>query len=71
MGATAVEVDDLRITYGDVIAVDGLSFRAAAGEVVALLARPSRAFGRRRRGGSGSSATTRSPSTPRWSASSG
>ena len=33
----AVEVDDLRITYGDVIAVDGVSFAAHPGEVVALL----------------------------------
>ena len=33
----AVEVEDLRITYGDLVAVDGVSFAAAAGEVVALL----------------------------------
>jgi ABC-2 type transport system ATP-binding protein len=33
----AVEVADLRITYGDVVAVDGVSFTAEAGEVVALL----------------------------------
>jgi ABC-2 type transport system ATP-binding protein len=33
----AVEVADLRITYGDVVAVDGLSFTAEAGQVVALL----------------------------------
>ena len=33
----AVEVADLRITYGDVVAVDGVSFTADAGEVVALL----------------------------------
>ena len=33
----AIEVDDLRITYGDVVAVDGVSFTADAGEVVALL----------------------------------
>ena len=33
----AVEVADLHITYGDVVAVDGLSFTAEAGEVVALL----------------------------------
>jgi ABC-2 type transport system ATP-binding protein len=33
----AVEVTDLRITYGEVVAVDGLSFTAEAGEVVALL----------------------------------
>jgi ABC-2 type transport system ATP-binding protein len=32
-----VEVDDLRITYGDLVAVDGLSLRAGAGEVTALL----------------------------------
>jgi ABC-2 type transport system ATP-binding protein len=34
---SAVEVRDLRITYGDVVAVDGASFSAEAGEVVALL----------------------------------
>jgi ABC-2 type transport system ATP-binding protein len=33
----AVEVEDLRITYGDLVAVDGVSFTAEAGEVVALL----------------------------------
>ena len=33
----ALEVADLRITYGDVVAVDGVSFTAEAGEVVALL----------------------------------
>ncbi|HYF46020.1 MAG TPA: ABC transporter ATP-binding protein, partial [Acidimicrobiales bacterium] len=33
----AAEVEDLRITYGDLVAVDGVSFAAAAGEVVALL----------------------------------
>lgn len=33
----AVDVRDLRITYGDVVAVDGVSFSAAAGEIVALL----------------------------------
>jgi len=33
----AVEVQDLRVTYGDVVAVDGVSFTADAGEVVALL----------------------------------
>lgn len=33
----AVEVRDLRITYGDLVAVDGLGFAAHAGEVVALL----------------------------------
>jgi ABC-2 type transport system ATP-binding protein len=32
-----VACDDLVIRYGDLVAVDGLSFRAAAGEVVALL----------------------------------
>ena len=34
---SAVEVRDLRIAYGDVMAVDGVSFAAEAGEVVALL----------------------------------
>ena len=33
----AVEISDLVVRYGDVTAVDGLSFRASAGEVVALL----------------------------------
>ncbi|MGI8686348.1 MAG: ABC transporter ATP-binding protein/permease [Acidimicrobiales bacterium] len=33
----AVEISDLVVRYDDVTAVDGLSFRAAAGEVVALL----------------------------------
>jgi ABC-2 type transport system ATP-binding protein len=33
----AVEVADLRVTYGDLVAVDGVSFTAEAGEVVALL----------------------------------
>lgn len=36
-GDVAVEVHDLRISYGDVVAVDGVSFTASAGEVVALL----------------------------------
>ncbi len=35
--APAVVVEDLRITYGDLVAVDGLGFTARAGEVVALL----------------------------------
>jgi ABC-2 type transport system ATP-binding protein len=35
--APAVQVDHLRITYGDVVAVDGISFGAHPGEVVALL----------------------------------
>jgi ABC-2 type transport system ATP-binding protein len=34
---SAVEVTDLRVTYGDLVAVDGVSFSAGAGEVVALL----------------------------------
>jgi ABC-2 type transport system ATP-binding protein len=34
---TAIEVDGLRKTYGDVRAVDGLSFTVAPGEVFALL----------------------------------
>ena len=33
----AVSVDDLTVRYGDVIAVDGLSFSANAGAVTALL----------------------------------
>ena len=33
----AVEISDLVVRFGEVTAVDGLSFRAAAGEVVALL----------------------------------
>jgi ABC-2 type transport system ATP-binding protein len=35
--APAVEVRDLRVSYGDRAAVDGVSFTAAAGEVVAIL----------------------------------
>jgi ABC-2 type transport system ATP-binding protein len=34
---TVIEVAGLRITYGDLVAVDGISFTAGAGEVVALL----------------------------------
>jgi ABC-2 type transport system ATP-binding protein len=34
---TAVSVDNLVVRYGDVVAVDGLSFAAAAGSVTALL----------------------------------
>ena len=33
----AVEVRDLRVQFGDLVAVDGISFDVAAGEVVALL----------------------------------
>lgn len=33
----AVEVDDLRVRYGDVIAVDGASFVAQAGQITAIL----------------------------------
>ncbi|HVT77763.1 MAG TPA: ABC transporter ATP-binding protein, partial [Acidimicrobiales bacterium] len=33
----AVTVSDLVVRYGDVVAVDGISFEAAAGEVTALL----------------------------------
>ena len=33
----AIVVEDLRITYADLVAVDGLSFDAATGEIVALL----------------------------------
>lgn len=36
-GQAAVEVDDLRVTYGSVTAVDGVSFVARAGEVTAIL----------------------------------
>jgi ABC-2 type transport system ATP-binding protein len=37
MPAAAIEVIDLRIVYGDLVAVGGVSFSASAGEVVALL----------------------------------
>ena len=33
----AIEVDQLVVRYGDVVGVDGLSFTAEAGEVLALL----------------------------------
>jgi ABC-2 type transport system ATP-binding protein len=33
----AVEVDDLTVRYGDVVAVDGISFTAGAGEITAVL----------------------------------
>jgi ABC-2 type transport system ATP-binding protein len=33
----AVEVDDLRVRYGDVVAVDGVSFTADAGQITAVL----------------------------------
>lgn len=33
----AVEVEDLRVRYGDVVAVDGVSFTARAGEITAIL----------------------------------
>src|SRR3954468_8769406 len=33
----AVEITDLVVRYGDVTAVDGISFSAAAGQVLALL----------------------------------
>src|SRR4051812_49995964 len=33
----AVEITDLVVRYGDVTAVDGISFSAAAGQVIALL----------------------------------
>jgi len=36
-GAAAVEVEDLRVAYGDRVAVDGVSFEAEAGEVLAIL----------------------------------
>jgi ABC-2 type transport system ATP-binding protein len=34
---SAIEVEDLTVTYGRVVAVDGLSFRAEAGEVTCVL----------------------------------
>jgi ABC-2 type transport system ATP-binding protein len=37
VSAAAVEVEDLRVAYGDRVAVDGVSFEAEAGEVVAIL----------------------------------
>lgn len=37
MAAPALSVTDLVVRYGDVVAVDGLSFTASPGEVVALL----------------------------------
>ena len=37
MGGAAVEVDDLVVRYGDLTAVDGVSLRARAGEVLAVL----------------------------------
>jgi len=37
--STVVDVSGLVVRYGDLVAVDGLSFRAGAGEVVALLGR--------------------------------
>jgi ABC-2 type transport system ATP-binding protein len=37
MGAPAIEVNDLRRSYGDVTAVDGVSFAVARGEVFCLL----------------------------------
>lgn len=36
-GSSAVEVEDLRITYGDRVAVDGLSFSAPTGAVTVVL----------------------------------
>jgi ABC-2 type transport system ATP-binding protein len=36
-GAAAVEVEDLRVAYGDRVAVDGVSFTAEAGQIVAIL----------------------------------
>lgn len=33
----AVEVDELTVRYGDVVAVDGISFQAQAGEITAVL----------------------------------
>jgi len=37
MAATGVVIDDLRVSFGDVVAVDGVSLRANAGEITALL----------------------------------
>ncbi|MGH9172060.1 MAG: ABC transporter ATP-binding protein [Acidimicrobiales bacterium] len=36
-GGSAVEVDDLRVSFGSRLAVDGISFAASAGEVLAIL----------------------------------
>jgi len=36
-GAPAVDVEDLHVSYGERVAVDGISFTASAGEVLALL----------------------------------
>ena len=33
----AVEVEDLTVRYGDVVAVDGVSFTAPAGQITAVL----------------------------------
>jgi ABC-2 type transport system ATP-binding protein len=38
-GSAAVQVDELTIRYGDVVAVDGLSFTAEAGQVTCVLGR--------------------------------
>src|SRR5262245_58280537 len=35
--SSAIEVTELTIRYGDLVAVDALSFTASAGEIVALL----------------------------------
>jgi ABC-2 type transport system ATP-binding protein len=37
VGAAAVDVSDLIVQYGDVVAVDGVSFQVASGEVFGLL----------------------------------
>ena len=68
-----IEVDDLVVRYGSVTAVDGISFQAEAGEVVALLG-PNGAgktstietlegYRRPTPGGCGCSASIRSPTT--------
>ena len=71
----AVEVDELTVRYGDVVAVDGISFQAQAGQITAVLG-PNGAgktttvevleglSAPLRRGGPGSSASIRSPTTP-------
>ena len=68
-----IEVSDLRCTYGDHVAVDGIDFTVQRGEIFALLGVErgreddhagdrSRAIRRLRAAASGSSATTRAPS---------
>src|SRR5512137_1675118 len=37
VGSAAVEVEDLTVRYGDLVAVNGVSFRADHGQVTAVL----------------------------------